>query len=563
MRRHLHRLTLDAVRPVRRHTHGLAIIAATGRISRHLQSWLLHSQNERVAIGFSGAHANIARSLAAGIAPRSGCGALVGATGLWMLLATAIVMATSGVAAWLVLIGVSVIFAIGGLAFGVFTLPLFFAIPSRLLGLLEHDLLQALPLYVLIGTMLNRLPLVDILFRVINRLLRRTTAAPYLAGMGLGALLAPMNGSVGASVAMLARAVQPRLDAQGVPPERSAALICVASTVGVVVPPSLVLILLGDAMMRAHTEAINATRQTVRVINTQDIFHGALLPAAIMLSLFFVVAWWRNRGHAAAADAVAVPLSRADWGIAIGSVLCIGALLTSVTQGYLYAVEGAATGGLVLLLFGLITRTLTRAVFKAILHDTLAITGSLFALLTGATVYTLVLRAFETDLWIQNFLSGLTGGAPAALTVVLMVLALSAFILDAFEIIFVIVPVVIPPLLMVVPNATWVAVLILLVLQASFLLPPFGYAVLMASSVLRRNLSQRALIRSLLPYLMVQALMMLLVLVWPNLVLQSHPVSIADSASAPQTSDPDLQQLFEQQRLRNERDTGNAAPDAK
>lgn len=485
----------------------------------------------------------------------------MGATGLWMLLATAILMAMSGLPAWIVLNSTSMAFTVGGLVFGAFTLPLFFALPSRLLGLLEHDLLQALPLYVLIGAMLNRLPLVKILFRVANHLLRFTAAAPYLAGIGLGALLAPMNGSVGASVAMLARAILPRLDAQGVPPERGAALICTASTIGVVVPPSLVLILLGDAMMRAHTEALNATSQTAQIINTQDISHGALLPAATMMLLFFIVTWWRNR-HASATsiassliDANTVPVSGSDWIIACCSVVCILVLLTSVTLGYLYAVEGAATGGLALLLFGLVTRSLTRPLFKAILHDTLAITGALFALLIAASMYTLVLRAFETDLWMRDFLQDLSGGGSTALIVVLLILALSAFILDAFEITFVIIPVVMPPLLMLVPDATWVAVLTLLVLQASFLLPPFGYAVLMAGSILNKKLSQHALARALLPYLLVQAAVMLLVLLWPSMVWHSHPAASANAASSKQLSDEEIQQLFEQQQLQNEKES--------
>lgn len=485
----------------------------------------------------------------------------MGVTGLWMLLATAIVMALSGLPAWLVLISTSMAFTVGGLVFGAFALPLFFALPPRLLGLLEHDLLQALPLYVLIGAMLNRLPLVEILFRVANHVLRRTPAAPYLASMGLGALLAPMNGSVGASVAMLARAVQPRLAAPGVPPERSAALICAASTIGVVVPPSLVLILLGDAMMNAHTEAVNATAQATRIVNTQDIFHGALLPAATMVLLFFFVTWWRNRNPPAAAvvppmiSADTLPVSRSDWLIAGCSVMCILVLLTSVTLGYLYAVEGAATGGLALLLFGLVTRSLTRPVFKAILHDTLMITGALFALLIAATMYTLVLRAFETDLWMRDFLRSLGGGGSTALIVVLLILALSAFVLDAFEITFVIVPVVMPPLLMLVPDATTVAVLTLLVLQASFLLPPFGYAVLMAGSVLRQKLSQRALARALLPYLLVQVAVMLLVLLWPNMIWHSHPTVSTNATSNPQLSDEEVQQVFEQQWRQNEKES--------
>ena len=483
----------------------------------------------------------------------------MGASGLWMLPATMLLMAISGLPAWIVLISTSMVFAMGGLLFGMFTLHVFFALPLRMLGLLEHDLLQALPLYVLIGAMLNHLPLAEILFRVVNRILRRTAAAPYLAGMGLGVLLAPMNGSVGASVAMLARTIQPRLEAHAVPPERSAALICTASTIGVVVPPSLVLILLSDAMMRAHTEAINVTHEATRIINTQDIFHGALLPASVMLLLFFFVTWWRNRTASTTAfiptviDTIKFSVNRSDWFIALCSVACILVLLILVTLGYLYAVEGAATGGLALFLFGLITRSLTGPVFKAILHDTLAITGALFALLVAATGYTLVLRAFEADVWMNDFLRGLSGGGSTALIVVLLILALSAFILDAFEITFVIIPVVMPPLLMLVPDATWVAVLTLLVLQSSFLLPPFGYAVLMANSVLKRKLSQKALARALLPYLLAQFAIMLLVLMWPNMIWHSNSNPSSNETNNQQLSDKQVQDLYEQQRLENEK----------
>lgn len=487
----------------------------------------------------------------------------MGSTGLWMLPVTAVLMALSGLPAWMVLLTVSTVFALGGIAFGLFGLPLVAVLPARLLGLLEHDLLQALPLYVFIGVLLNRLPLAEVLFRVANHVLRRTAAAPYLAGLGMGALLAPMNGSVGASVAMLSRAVQPQLDALGVPPERGAALICQASTVGVVVPPSLVLILLGDAMMRAHTEAVNVTGQAVRIVNNQDIFHGALLPAAAMLLLSFVVTWWRNRRpdaglpNAPANHAAESVLSRADWATAVCSVLCMVALLTSVALGFIYPVEGAASGGLALLIFGLGSRSLTLPVFRTVLRESLAISGALFALLLAATVFTLVLRAFETDRWMNEFLHGLGGGGSTALVVVMLILALSAFVLDAFEITFAIIPVVMPPLLMLVPDAIWVAVLTLLVLQVSFLLPPFGYAVLMVASRMGRSMSQRALARALLPYLLVEAVVIALVLLWPAMVWHSHPAALSNATDSPRLSEEAVQKLFDAQRPQTEKD---AAP---
>src|SRR5215468_11786216 len=146
--------------------------------------------------------------------------------GLWMLLAVAIVLLATGLPAYAVLMGVSALFAAVGVLAGGIEYPLLTALPSRIIGLLESDLLQALPLYVFMGALLNRLPLAQILFRAGNRAFAGTGAGGPLAGLGLGVLLAPMNGSVGASVATLSRVVQPRLDEQGVPPERSAALAC-------------------------------------------------------------------------------------------------------------------------------------------------------------------------------------------------------------------------------------------------------------------------------------------------------------------------------------------------
>lgn len=422
--------------------------------------------------------------------------------GLWMLAAVAILMIATGLPSWLVLVGVAMGFGGLGLALGEFPLPFLSALSMRLLGLLESDLLQALPLYVFMGVLLNKLPLAGILFRTGNNALARTGAGAPLAGLGLGILLAPMNGSVGSSVAMLAKSMQPRLEANRVPPARTAALVCVASTLGVVVPPSLVLILLGDAMLRAHTEASNATRTAVRIINTQDVFRGALIPAAILLVLCMGIAWWTNRGRLAQAPAETQPLR--ERVAAVSAIAAIVVLLGSVTLGYMYAVEAAATGGVLLFAFGVATRPLTRTVLADTLRDTMAITGALFALLLAATTFTLILRAYGTDRWIASTLTALPGGENTRLLAVMFILVLCAFVLDAFEMIFVVIPVVMPPLLMLFPDATRAAVLTLLVLQASFLMPPLGYAVLMVRQQQHGGLAMRQLVIALLPYLAAQ-----------------------------------------------------------
>ena len=481
-------------------------------------------------------------------------------TGLWMLAAVAVALIATGLPAWIVLIGVAVAFSAGGLFVGAFTLPILTAVPARILGLLENDLLQALPLYVLMGALLNYLPLAQTLFRATSRALQRSGAGTALAGLGLGVLLAPMNGSVGASVATLGRTVFPRLDAAGMPAEKSAALVCVASTLGVVVPPSLVLILLSDAMMRAHTEALNATGAAVRIINTQDVFAGALVPAAMLLAMYIVVTWGM-RQRKTVIDAAAPRPGAREWATAGATAAFVVGLLIAVTLGYLYAVEAAAAGGVVLVLFGLATRTLTRSVLREVLRDTMAVTGALFALLVGATVFTLILRAYGTDRWVAAALVQLPGGAPATLAVVLASLALCALVLDAFEMIFVVIPIVMPPLLTQIVDATWVAVLTLLILQASFLTPPFGYAVLMVRNSVRRALSARGLARALAPYLAAQLAVLALTLAWPALSWHRNPSDLPSAAPASSTSEDEQRRALERQLEQADSDAKDAASD--
>jgi tripartite ATP-independent transporter DctM subunit len=477
-----------------------------------------------------------------------------------MLVAVAALMLATGLPAWVMLIAVALVFSIAGVAIGAVPLPLLASIPSRLIGLFENDLLQALPLYVLMGAMLNRLPLAGILFRTASRALRWTGAGAPLAGLGLGVLLAPMNGSVGASAATLGRTVLPRLASAGVPVERSAALVCVASTLGVVVPPSLVLILLGDAMLRAHTEAINATGHAARIINTQDVFRGALVPAAVLLALCAIVAWWRSRRAAVGGAAPSMPQpTRGEWITSVTATLCIASLLVAVTLGYLYAVEAAATGGVVLALYGIATGTLRRAVLADILRDTMAITGALFALLIGATIFTLVVRAFGTDRWVAALLADMGSDGRVALAAVMLLLGLCAFVLDAFEMIFVVIPIVIPPLLIRVPDATWVAVLTLLILQASFLVPPIGYAVLMVRHQLERPIPAIAMTRALAPFLAVSLVVLAMVFAFPAMVWRGPAPDAAAADGARPMSDEEAGALLRHQLEENDAQSPPAA----
>ncbi len=378
--------------------------------------------------------------------------------------------------------------------------------------------------------LLGRLPVADALYRTSNAILPKQASAPLVSGMLLGALLGPMNGSVGASVLGLSRVVAPRLTAEGVPAATRDAIIAVASTLGVLVPPSLVLILLSDAMLNAHTLAVTATGRSDRVINTQDVFHSALPPAGIFLLLCVALAWFAGRHHELPPERERVTPQQII--LAVIALVALLVLLGGVATGYFYAVEAAAMGAFTLLSAGLISgRLLHGAVLRELLHDAIAITGALFSLLIAATTFTLILRLLGTDRLVDNLVAGIPGGDVMATAVILGVIGLCAFVLDAFEIIFVIIPIVIPPLLVRVADARWVAVLVLLTLQSSFLLPPFGYALMMVRGVAKNPAPFRPFVRALVPFLLAQWMLLIVVLLVPKLVHIGE--NAAESTRAP------------------------------
>ena len=193
-------------------------------------------------------------------------------------------------------------------------------------------------------------------------------------------------------------------------------------------------------------------------------------------------------------------MSRERWTLAVVPPVIAG-LLTLVTTGRVRAVEAAAAAGVLLLLWGFASRRLTRQLLWDALDDAMALTGALFALLLAATSFSLLMRALGTDRLVADLMLTLQGHPLGATLAVLALMLTCAFVLDAFELIFLVVPIVMPPLLAQVDDAAWVAVLTLLVLQAGFLLPPFGYAVVLARGRQHPRVPLGALTAALVPYL--------------------------------------------------------------
>ena len=464
-----------------------------------------------------------------------------------IFIAGALILAT-GLPVFVILCVVSVCGALCGLLWGGLSLAIFTALPARLIMLLENDLLQALPLFVLIGLMLDRVPVILTLFKSLRKAAGNKAGSLGATPVLIGALMGPMNGSVGASVLSLSRSLYPRLSKAGFDHATAQGLIAATSTLGVVIPPSLVLILLGDAMMSAHTIALQGSARTDRIINTQDVFHGVLVPAALVLAGFVGVAFWQGMTHAPRQTMTKPePLAARESLTACTSLLVLTGLLGGVASGLIYAVEAAATGAVLLLAYGFACGALTGETLRAVLKDTAINTGALFALLISATTFTLMLRLLGTDTLISHWLLSIKTGPVLFLCVVLGLIALAALVLDAFEIIFVLIPILGPPLLTRIEDAVWACVCLLLTLQLAFLLPPVGYALMMTRSMVAPTVPVIRLLQAVSPYLLWLVVVLGLVLVWPRSVhwLDAPHAAQRSLAPVPKTAiDTQMRQLL-------------------
>jgi len=253
-------------------------------------------------------------------------------------------------------------------------------------------------------------------------------------------------------------------------------------------------------------------------------------------------------------------LRRGEAVLALLSLAFLLVVLGGVAAGYFYAVEAAAMGAFVLFSAGIVTGRLRGQGLRDLLHETLAITGALFGLLAAATTLTLIFRAFGTDRLLDQWIVALPGGEIAVTLVVLGTIGLCAFVLDAFEIIFVLVPILIPPLLVRVPDAVWVSTLVLLTLQASFLLPPFGYALMMARTALRESLPIHTIARAVAPFLVAQLVVLALVLAFPALVhLRDTPGANTRTLSVP-VSDEEVERRLQEMLAPPAEDRSPASP---
>lgn len=420
--------------------------------------------------------------------------------------------------------GMSLLFAGLGVLTGTFDGGYLSALPNRLFGIMNNQTLLAVPLFVFMGVMLEKSRVAEDLLESMSRLFGGLRGGLAISVCVVGALLAASTGIVGATVVTMGLLALPTMLRRGYDPAIATGTLAATGTLGQIIPPSIILVLLGDVMSSAYQQAqLKLGIFSPKTVSVGDLFVGALLPGLLLVALYILyligVALLQPKKLPALPQA---ELGAIEWGrlarALLPPLLLIAAVLGSILAGYATPTEAAAVGALGALLLALGKGQLNLTRLREVANSTTAISAMVFMILIGASLFSLVFRGFGGEALIEDVFAQLPGGVLGAFFVVMLVIFLLGFILDFIEIIFVVVPIVGPVLLAMGLDPVWLGVMIALNLQTSFLTPPFGFSLFYLRGVTPRSVPTRVMYKGVLPFIIIQLLMLVIAYQWPALI---------------------------------------------
>ena len=394
---------------------------------------------------------------------------------------------------------------------------------GRLFKIMDRSTLIAVPLFIFMGLMLERTKIAEDLLESMATLFGTLRGGMGFAVTIVGMLLAASTGIVGATVVTMGLLSLPAMLKRGYKPELATGVICASGTLGQIIPPSIVLVLLGDVLANAMTEAKSQGLETEQVASIGDLFMGAVIPGMMLVvgyMLYIAFVAWRRPKDAPAMEIDEAELKQAIFR-AIKSLslplILIVAVLGSILYGIATPTEAAAIGAFGAILLALMRKQLTLQRLQDVMRSTVKTTSMVFLILIGASIFSLVFRMYGGDEMIRHFFTELPGGLFTALLIVMVVMFLLGFILDFIEITFVVVPIIGPVLLMMGADPIWLGVLIAINLQTSFLTPPFGFALFYLRGVAPKEIRTAQIYRGVIPFIGIQAIVLALIAFWPQL----------------------------------------------
>lgn len=422
--------------------------------------------------------------------------------------------------------GTSLIFAWLGTYTGTFDQSFLQAVPNRIFGIMTNETLVAVPMFVFMGVMLERSKVAENLLETMAALFGNLRGGLSIAVTLVGMLLAASTGIVGATVVTMGLLSLPTMLRHGYHPSIATGTICASGTLGQIIPPSIVLVLLGDVLSSAYQQAqLDMGIFSPKTVTVGDLFIGALVPGLLLVLLYLTyqitLAWWRPQSMPNAPvdtlqtqDRLAVRLVK----VLLPPLALIIAVLGSIMAGMATPTEAASVGAFGAILLALVQRQLNLDRLREVMRSTLKVTAMVFLILIGASVFSLVFRGFGGDELVRELLTDLPGGVFSAVLIVMVLMFLLGFILDFIEITFVVVPIVGPILLSMGLDPIWLGIMIAINLQTSFLTPPFGFALFYLRGVAPKQVTTAQIYRGVLPYIGLQILALGMLAYWPSLI---------------------------------------------
>ncbi|WP_299200373.1 TRAP transporter large permease subunit [uncultured Amphritea sp.] len=442
-----------------------------------------------------------------------------------LLFAGAIFILLLGYSVAFSLAGTGLIFAAIGIMTGHFEASFLEAVPNRLFGIMNNSVLIAVPLFVFMGVMLEKSKVAEELLDTMAALF-----GPIRGGLGIsvtvvGMLLAASTGIVGATVVTMGLLSLPTMLRRGYDPKVATGVICASGTLGQIIPPSIVLVLLGDVISSAYQQAqLDQGIYSPKTVTVGDLFLGALLPGLLLVGAYIVYLIFKAIFHPETVPAIP-PEERAAMDnmfkrvifALLPPVFLVGLVLGSILGGWATPTEAASVGAVGAMLLAMARRCFTLPILKDVMRTTTQVSSMVFIILVGASIFSLVFRGYGGDDLVRDFLSDLPGGVFGAVALVMLIIFLLGFFLDFIEITFVVVPIVAPILLAMGLDPVWLGVMIALNLQTSFLTPPFGFALFYLRGVAPESISTMQIYRGVIPFIMIQLVALMALAQWPAL----------------------------------------------
>ena len=418
--------------------------------------------------------------------------------------------------------GVSILFAIICIPFGIFDISIFKSIPLRIFGIMNNVTLLAVPLFIFMGTVLEKSGIATKMLTNMALAFRNIRGGLSISIIVVGALLAASTGIVGATVVTMGLMSLPILIQQGYKKDFSSGLIASTGTLGQIIPPSIALVLLGDVMSNAYQRAQNDMGVfSQKTVTVGDLFVGAIVPGLLICLSYLIYTVYKNSKNI---DIEFFPNAKSASSSEILKTLALPLILIILVLGSIFSgiatpTEASAIGAMGALLIAIIDGKFTLSFLKEASEKTAIVSTMIFTILIGASIFSLIFRGVGGDELIDLIFSSLPGGPYTALIFVLLLVFLLGFILDFIEICYVIVPLVAPPLLMMGFDPVWLAILLAINLQTSFLTPPFGFSLFYLRGVAHKSIQTSEIYKGVIPFIFIQLLILGLVLIFPFIVL--------------------------------------------